>query len=92
MLLLSEHLFWDVDRETVDPVHHGAWLVRRVLEYGRWDDFLALVAFYGKGEVGAMATTLRSLDQRALHFCSAYFGIPLSEFRCCTPIVSQLPS
>lgn len=31
---LSEHLFWDVERSTVDPEKHAGWLARRVLEHG----------------------------------------------------------
>ena len=29
---LSDHLFWDVDRATIDPDRHAPWLVKRVLK------------------------------------------------------------
>ena len=92
MPAFSQHLFWDVNRESVDPMSHAPWLVQRVLEYGKWSDFRLLVTLLGKKEVGSIATTLRCLEPRALQFCSVFFEIPLSEFRCSTPIASQLPS
>ena len=45
---LSEHLFWDVDRSSIDLERHVRWLVKRVLEYGRWRDWQTIVAHYGK--------------------------------------------
>ena len=39
MLSLSDHLFWDVDRSSIEPERHAPWLVKRVLEYGRWNDW-----------------------------------------------------
>ena len=84
MTELSEHLFWDVDRSTVDPERHGAWLARRVLEYGRWADWQWLVAYYGKARLAEMVIGLRSLQPRAFAFCCAWFQLPPSSFRCST--------
>ena len=84
MAELSEHLFWDVDRSGIDPERHAPWLVKRVLVYGRWRDWQLLVDHYGKSRLGDLAVGLRSLDPRALAFCSAWFEIPKSSFRCST--------
>lgn len=84
MQFLSEHLFWDVDRATVDPETHAQWLVKRVLEYGRWDDWRALVAYYGKPRLAEIVTSIRSLQPRALSFCQVWFQLPPSAFRCST--------
>ncbi|MEX1116840.1 MAG: hypothetical protein WEB53_16455 [Akkermansiaceae bacterium] len=88
---LSEHLFWDVDRAGMDPDRHAAWLVRRVLEYGRWRDWQILVAHYGKPKLAELATGLRSLQPRAFAFCCAWFQLSPSEFRCSasTPFPSR---
>lgn len=82
MTSLSDHLFWDVDRSTVDPEQHAAWLVKRVLEYGRWADWQQLVSHYGKPRLAELATGLRSLHPRAFAFCCAWFDLPSSSFRC----------
>ncbi|MEK7951468.1 DUF6922 domain-containing protein [Luteolibacter soli] len=91
---LSDHLFWDVDRATVDPGHHAPWLVKRVLEQGRWRDWQALVAFYGKPRLEEIVTGLRSLEPRAFAFCRVWFDRPASSFRCSasTPFPHQSAS
>lgn len=81
---LSDHLFWDVDRATIDPDRHSAWLVRRVLEYGRWKDWQVLVRRYGKPELARLSTGLRTLDPKAFAFCRAWFQLPAESFRCST--------
>ena len=81
---MSEHLFWDVDRSTIDPEQHASWLVKRVLEYGRWSDWRILVAQYGKPHLAEIATSLRSLEPRTLSFCQAWFQLPPTAFRCYT--------
>lgn len=79
---LSDHLFWDVDRSTIDPDRHGAWLARRVLEYGRWSDWQILVGRYGKPVLAQIVKSIRSLEPRAFAFCCAWFELPPSSFRC----------
>lgn len=79
---LSDHLFWDVDRASVDPGEHAAWLVRRVLEYGRWSDWLVLASHYGKPGLADVVTGLRDLHPRSQAFCRAWFQLPPEAFRC----------
>lgn len=88
---LSDHLFWDVDRASVDLETHAAWLVKRVLEYGRWSDWLALVHRYGKPRLAELATGLRTLDPKAFAFCRAWFQLPATAFRCSTSTPSRNP-
>ena len=92
MTSLSEHLFWDVDRSTIDPENHTAWLVKRVLEYGRWSDWQALVGQYGKPRLAEIVVTIRSLQPRAFAFCQAWFQLPPTAFRCSTSPPSRTPS
>ncbi len=81
---LSEHLFWDTRRDAVDPERHAAWLAKRVLEYGVWSDWQALVAYYGKPRLAEIVTVIRSLNPRAFAFCRAWFQLPATDFRCYT--------
>lgn len=92
MTSLSEHLFWDVDRSTIDPEKHAAWLVKRVLEYGRWSDWQALVGQYGKPRLAEIVVTIRSLQPRAFAFCQAWFQLPPTAFRCSISTPSRTPS
>ena len=40
---LSHELFWDVHQETVSGSEHLAWLIERVLTYGRARDWSLLI-------------------------------------------------
>ncbi len=81
---LSSHLFWDVDRLTLDMRKHNKFIVGRVLEYGLLSDWIIIKNHYGKEELGRIATSLRSLDRRALSFIATYTGLPEDKFRCYT--------
>lgn len=83
-LTLSQHLFWDIDRASLDFTVHKKFVVQRVLEYGLLSDWLTITRYYGKDEIGKIGLTLRRLDRRALAFLSAYTGIPKDEFLCYT--------
>lgn len=91
MHALSNHLFWDVNREEIHPVTHAAWLTHRVLEYGRWADWQILVSEYGKPRLADLATSLRTLSPKSLAFCCAWFALPQSAFRCSTSMPSRNP-
>lgn len=86
---LSGHLFWDVNRDEIDPARHASWLTQRVLEYGRWADWQILVAEYGKPRLAELATGLRSLSPKTLAFCFACFQLPKSAFRCSASMPSR---
>jgi hypothetical protein len=79
---LSPHLFWDVKQEDIDPNTHQLFVIQRVLEYGLLEDWIATVANYGRKEIAETVVKFRSLEKKSLHFVSAIFDIPLSEFRC----------
>lgn len=81
---LSPHLFWDTDPSRMDWEKHAAWLTRRVLEYGDWSDWQALLAHYGKDRLREIITTLRSLQPKARAFCQVWFGLTEDSFRCST--------
>lgn len=81
---LSNHLFWDVDRSTLEMSTHKKLIVSRVLEYGLLSDWIIIKNYYGLNEIGRIATSLRSLDRRALSFIATYTGLPEDKFRCYT--------
>jgi hypothetical protein len=68
---LSEELFWDVQREMVDPVVHRRWLVERVLERGRWQDWLAVSEDLGTGELERLAHVLK-VSPKSRHFLAVW--------------------
>jgi hypothetical protein len=82
--LLSKTLFWDVDVITIDPDKHAPYIVERVLSRGSMEDFKHVKAYYGKLKLKSIVKKLRYMDDRVLNFCSVYFGVPISDFRCYT--------
>ncbi len=79
---LSPHLFWDVDREQVDPEKHRAYIVQRVTERGSLDDWRRLRGHYGLDTVVKAAQGLRSLEPTALAFLATVGNVPEESFRC----------
>ena len=86
---LSKSLFWDTDINDLEPKKHISYIVERVLSRGTWNDFLVLKEFYDKTVIVNAVKNLRYLDKRVLHFCSTYFEIPLTDFRCYTNLPSN---
>jgi len=81
---LSPHLYWDVRADDIDPERHATWLARRVLEYGDWCDWQALVRHYGQDRLRDIVIHIRTLQPRAFAFCRVWFDLPASAFRCST--------
>jgi hypothetical protein len=81
---LSAHLFWDVDRNTLQMGGHQKFIIQRVLEYGTLEDWKAVLKYYGRDTIIKTAQTLRSLDPRALAFIAVFSGLPRENFRCYT--------
>jgi len=79
---LSKSLFWDIDKQSLNPKKHRNYIIERVLSRGTWEDFLLIKTFYGKFLLKKTVKQIRYLDDRVLHFCSIYFNIPLTDFRC----------
>lgn len=79
---LSDVLFWDIDREQLDPDLHARQIVQRVLEYGNWDDWKAIRAYYGIPRIAEVCKQMRSLDPVCLSYISLISDTPKEEFRC----------
>lgn len=80
----SHHLFWDIALETLDLDRHAPYIIDRVLSLGTMEDFKKLKSCYGIEKIKEIVKQARYLDDKVLHFCSLYFNIPISDFRCYT--------
>ncbi len=78
----SPHLFWDVDLTKFDLYKHKIFLVERVLQYGKLEDWTNLKNLYGRGKIKEISLEIRSLDAVTLSFLSTIFNIDKTEFRC----------
>ena len=79
---LSDHLFWDVDRQKVDAQRSKMFIIQRVLEYGFTEDWKNTLSYYGPQKIVESAKNMRYLETKAMHFVSKLFNVKLEDFRC----------
>jgi hypothetical protein len=80
----SQHLFWDVNREELDPEKHLKFIVQRALGHGLMRDWHALKRCYSLATIVATAKGLRALDPKTLAFIACVGEALQEEFRCFT--------
>lgn len=87
----SDHLFWDFDRNKINPDKPSAQVVQRVLEYGLLKDWIILTHLYPFSDILQTAMNLRDLDPKAVVFLMNISGVSKEDFRCYTtkPLIPQ---
>ena len=78
----SANLFWDADVNDLDFDVHKAYVVGRVLDYGEWDDWLAIRSYYGMDELKKIALRIRTMFPKSLSFITTVTNSPENEVRC----------
>ncbi len=68
---LSPDLFWDVDPATIHAEKNARWLIERVLQRGKWEDWLVIKNYYSKKTLWSLAPRLR-MDDKAHNFLRLY--------------------
>ena len=71
---LSADLFWDVLQKEVDPDLHERWLIERVLQRGRWEDWILLRENYSRKRFIGLLPHLR-LDAKSENFLKFYCSL-----------------
>ena len=80
----SSHLFWDIRKEDIDLEQYPKYIIKRVLEYGMWNDWIIIRSYYGLPKIVEEAKKMRELEPRALAYVSAISNTPKEKFRCYT--------
>ncbi len=78
----SKHLFWDINISELDMEQHANYVVERVLERGRMNDWLLIKNYYGVDRLREIATGLKCLSPKSLSFISIITRTPENQFRC----------
>lgn len=81
---LSDHLFWDVNKESLEFEKSKEFIIHRVLEYGLMKDWELIKEIYGLATIKDVSLQFRELDPVTLAFLSTIFNIDKKEFRCYT--------
>jgi len=79
---LSKHLFWDVDVEELDIDSCPAFVVQRILEYGKWEDWTQIRSYYSMDTIKEAAMNLRTLPPKALNYIALYTNTDKKNYRC----------
>jgi hypothetical protein len=78
---LSDHLYWDVDRATVDVDRHRRFMIPRIMDRGALADVTAAWAYYGEACVRDTLLSARSLSKKTIAFFANQFNLPRDRFR-----------
>ena len=85
----SSYLFWDADPADLDIDKHAAYIVERVLECGRWEDWLLIRDYYGLAKIKEIAVNIRGMYPKTLSFIALMTHTPENQFRCYTLLQSK---
>ena len=78
----SNNLFWDADTSQMDMEAHSPYIIQRVLEYGKMDDWRFINQYYGLQRIVSDCKKLRTLDPVALSFICTISNTKEEEYRC----------
>ncbi len=78
---LSDHLFWDVDRSSVDAEKHRKFIIPRIMDRGTLDDVQAAWRYYGEEKIREALLNARVLHKKTIAFFANQFQLPCERFR-----------
>jgi hypothetical protein len=80
----SSHLFWDINRDSLDLDTNNSFIIKRALEYGLMQDWNLINRYYDFAAIVEMAKTFRSLEPKTFSFILTLSGLQKEAFRCST--------
>jgi hypothetical protein len=89
--LLSPHLFWDVDIRMLTFEVNKQFIVKRILEYGLFPDWIQLNNHLDINEIADVVSEIKDIDYKSLSFISTISKRPKEKFLCCTTKQSTTP-
>ena len=78
----SQYLFWDVDVNELDIDRFPAFVIQRVLEYGRWEDWIQIRSYYSMQIIKDAVMNLRTLFPKSLNYIALYTDTDKKDYRC----------
>jgi hypothetical protein len=88
---IARRIFWDTDFDALDYDKDRFYILDKVMNYGLWEDFLAVMRFYGKAVVKKEIVRSPYLKKEVLNFLCFYLGLKPSQFKCYKRRQSQEP-
>ena len=84
----SENLFWDINLKDLDMELHKAYVLGRVLEFGKLSDWKLIRSYYGLDAIKCIGIEMKTMSPQALSFLSLITHTPENQFRCYTMLQS----
>lgn len=78
---LSDHLFWDVNRDSVNPEAHWQFIIPRIMDRGTLDDVKAAWNYYGEEKIRDALLNAAALHKKTIAFFACQFNLPRERFR-----------
>jgi hypothetical protein len=79
---IKKRVFWDVRYDELDFDTDKFYVIEKVMNYGVWSDFLALLKFYGKDTIKKEIVKSPYLKKDVLNFICLYFDLKPNQFKC----------
>jgi hypothetical protein len=79
---LSTRAFWDVNMNTIDYEKHAVFVVEKVIERGKNQDFKNILSYYGFDRVKELALQATWLSDISINFCCTLFKVKPTDFKC----------
>lgn len=74
--------FWDTDPTTISLEHHAAYVINRLLQWGRVAELKWLKQQYGQEALKVVVKRSRELSVRHGKYFALIYDIPLEEVIC----------
>lgn len=79
---IHKRVFWDVRFDDLDYQKDRFYIIEKVMNYGVWSDFLAVLKFYGKETIKKEIVKSAYLKKDVLNFICVYFDLKPNQFKC----------
>ena len=80
--IFSTNIFWDTNLNAIDYNKDRLYIIDRVMNYGLWPDFLALVKYYGKEVLKTEIVRSPYLKKDVLNFLCFFLDLQPTDFKC----------
>ena len=88
---LSDNLFWDCNKDMLDPNIDKNLILERVFTRGTENDEKEVFNYYGKNLIKQAVLNIKYLDKKTLNYLSIILNIPKEDFKCYKYSLSDNP-
>lgn len=74
-----QHLFWDVNIETFNPLEFPEYTISRVLEFGNEAAAAWIKELFSEFEIKRVIKSDKRLSPKSANFWAIIFGVPVGE-------------